>query len=76
MWKKVFFENENILSRLPKYWTKKYDLKDGGKQNYKCKTCNRQYVEGGKGWFVTKEQKLNFWKFIYPKKRKINNGFG
>ena len=29
-----------------------------GKQNYQCKDCRRQFVEGGTDWFVTEEDKL------------------
>jgi hypothetical protein len=28
-----------------------------GKQNHKCSTCSRQFVEGGSNWFISKEQK-------------------
>lgn len=36
---------------------KKNGLTHYGKQNYKCTSCARQFVENGKSWFITKETK-------------------
>lgn len=36
---------------------KKNGLTHYGKQNYKCTVCNRQFVEEGKSWFISKERK-------------------
>lgn len=37
--------------------TKKNGHTHYGKQNYFCHTCQRQFVEGGHGWFVSDSDK-------------------
>lgn len=36
---------------------KKNGLTHYGKQNYKCTDCDRQFVEDGNSWFISKETK-------------------
>ncbi len=34
------------------------------KQNYKCKSCNRQFVENGQSWYVSDDEKKKIDKLL------------
>jgi transposase-like protein len=44
--------------------TKKNGHTHYGKQNYYCKRCKHQFVEGGQDWFVSESEKIMIKKLL------------